>query len=47
MALQIEDVLKRGDGIDVDDISVDSSKHVATVAKSTLRGKKREKVNKN
>ena len=37
VALQIEDVLKIGDGVDVDDISIDSCKHVATVAKSTLR----------
>lgn len=37
VALQVEDVLKRGEGVDVDDISVDSCKHVAAVAKSTLK----------
>lgn len=37
MALQIKDVLKRGDGVDVDDIPIDSSKHVATVTEGTLR----------
>lgn len=36
VALQVENVLKRCDGVDVDDISIDSCKHVATVAKSTL-----------
>ena len=37
VALQTEDVLKRSDRVDVDDIPIDSCKHVATVAKSTLR----------
>jgi len=37
VALQIEHVLKRGDGVDVDDVCVDCRKHVATVAEGTLK----------
>lgn len=37
VALQTEDVLKRSDGVDVDDIPIHSCKHVAAMAKSTLR----------
>lgn len=36
MALQIESIFKRGERVDVDDISINSCKHVATMAKSTL-----------
>ncbi|TNN79623.1 hypothetical protein EYF80_010205 [Liparis tanakae] len=34
---KIEHVLKRGDGVDVDDVCVDCRKHVATVAEGTLK----------
>ncbi len=37
VAIEIEDVLKRCDRVDLNDISIDSCKHVATVAKGTLR----------
>lgn len=36
MALQVENVLKRYEGVDVDDVSIDSCKHVAPIAESTL-----------
>lgn len=39
MALQTEDVLKRGDGVDVDDVSIDGCKQVAAVAEGTLSGR--------
>ena len=42
MALQIEDVLERGDGVDVDDVPIDSCKHVSTVTEGTLRRGERE-----
>lgn len=37
VALQIKDIVKRGDRIDLNDVSIDSCKHVATIAKSTLK----------
>ncbi len=37
VSLQIQDILKCGSGVDVDHISIDSSKQMAPVAERTLR----------
>lgn len=41
MALQIDDVLKRCDRVNSDDVSADGCKHVAPVAEGTLEEKKK------
>lgn len=39
VTLQIDCVLKGGSGVYVDDVAIDSSKHVTTITKSTLHNK--------
>lgn len=44
VALQINNILKREDQVNVNDVSVDSSEHVATVAEGALRCGERERM---
>lgn len=39
MSFEVEDVLERGGGVDVDDVSIDRSKQVSSVTEGTLKGK--------
>lgn len=41
VALQVENVLQGCEGVDVDDVSVDSREHVAPVAEGTLVGREK------